>query len=290
MKKFSERMGISRPAKIEYRADLPARLRLPIYKILRDSVGSTVLIDRVNHLFDRFGVTPLPLFKGTVHLEKDEDNHDAIILKRFILGCDWSQIFDLIEDVFAQLDFYEEENRHPDEELRAYPLQRTINDYFNQAGIGWKMEAGKITIRGDEGFESGVKGAARALEESARPTTAAHLHAALSALSQRPMADLPGAMYHATGCLESLARDLSGLPKNTLGNILKKRPDLLPPPLDTALSQIWGFSSNRARHVREGGDPERAETILVIGLVAAIVPYLLEKAGKAADQPEKEGA
>ena len=61
-----------------------------------------------------------------------------------------------------------------------------------------------------------------------------------------------------------MARDLTGDPKATLGEILKRHPGLLPRPLDTALSQVWGYASNEARHV-------------LVGLSATISTYLLRK-------------
>jgi hypothetical protein len=57
------------------------------------------------------------------------------------------------------------------------------------------------------------------------------------------------------GPLEDLARDVTGDPKATLGEVLKRNPSLLPKPLDTALSQVWGCASNEARHVEEGREP-----------------------------------
>jgi hypothetical protein len=156
-------------------------------------------------------------------------------------------------------------------------LQQAINDYFSHAGIGWRMVDGQIVVRGNEGFESVVKEAATALEESRRPTAAKHLHEALRALSRRPDANLPGAIYHAMGSLECVARDLSGDPKATLGEILKQHPGLLPKPLGTALSQVWGYASNEARHVQEGRYPSREEAELVVGLAAAVATYLIRK-------------
>jgi hypothetical protein len=156
-------------------------------------------------------------------------------------------------------------------------LQHAINDYFSHAGIGWKMVDGQIVIRGNEAFESDVAEAATSLGESKRPTAAKHLHEALAALSRRPDANLAGAIYHAMGSLECVARDLSNNPKAALGEILKKNPDLLPKPLDTALSQIWGYASNEARHVQEGRDPRREEAELVVGLASAVTTYLIRK-------------
>lgn len=96
------------------------------------------------------------------------------------------------------------------------------------------------------------------------------LNEALTALSRRPDANLPGAIYHAMGSLECVARDLTGDSRATLGVILKQHPELLPKPLDAALSQIWGYASNEARHVQEGRDPNREEAELLVGLAAAV--------------------
>ena len=77
--------------------------------------------------------------------------------------------------------------------------------------------------------------------------------------------------------MECLARDLAGTPKDTLGENLKRRPNLMPKPLDTALSQIWDYASNEARHVVEGRNLERNDAALVVGLVSAIVTYFSAK-------------
>ncbi len=122
-----------------------------------------------------------------------------------------------------------------------------------------------------------VKQATGALEATERPTAAKHLHEALQDLSRRPEADFPGAVYHAMGCLECVARDFTGDSKATLGEVLKRYPGLLPKPLDTALSQIWGYASNEARHVQEGRETSREEAELLVGLAAALSAYLTRK-------------
>ena len=111
------------------------------------------------------------------------------------------------------------------------------------------------------------------------PATASmrSLREALNDLSRRPEAHLPGAAYHAMGSLECVARDLAGDPKATLGEILKRHPGLLPKPLDTALAQVWGYSSEVARHVREGQEISRDEAALPVGLSATVSTYLLRK-------------
>ena len=127
-----------------------------------------------------------------------------------------------------------------------------MNTFFVEEGIGWQLVNGQIMTRGTEAFESVVKDVGKALKKSGRPTAASHIHEALQDLSRRPKADLTGSIYHAMGALEAVARDLSGEPKATLGEVLKRNPGLLPKPLDTALAQVWGYASNEARHVEEG--------------------------------------
>ena len=92
-----------------------------------------------------------------------------------------------------------------------------------------------------------------------------------------PNADLAGAIYHAMGALEAVARDLTGDHRATLGQIVNRNAQLLPRPLDTALSQVWGYASNEARHVQEGREPRREEAELIVGLAAAVTTYLTRR-------------
>jgi len=78
------------------------------------------------------------------------------------------------------------------------------------------------------------------------------------------------------GALEAVARDLTGDSKATLGEALKRYPELLPKPLDQSLAQIWGYASNVVRHVEEGREPTREEAELVVGLSDRVV-FLSDK-------------
>jgi hypothetical protein len=76
--------------------------------------------------------------------------------------------------------------------------------------------------------------------------------------------------------LECVAREISGDTKSTLGEIIKRNKDLIPSPLDTAISKVWGFSSENARHVREGNIPNYAEAELVVGICSSVCTYLVK--------------
>jgi AbiJ N-terminal domain 4 len=190
-----------------------------------------------------------------------------------IYGCEWFRVYDIIEVLYGQI----AENDESRSEQNAAAFAEAVNAFFLEEGIGWQLAEGQIVTRGTEAFETVVKDSTAALESSGRPTAAKHLQEALQDLSRRPQPDLPGAIYHAMGALECVARDLSGDPKATLGEILKRYPGLLPKPLDAALSQVWGYASNEARHVEEGREPSRDEAELLVGLSAAVAGYLTRK-------------
>jgi hypothetical protein len=52
---------------------------------------------------------------------------------------------------------------------------------------------------------------------------------------------------------------------------------LLPKPLVEALSKVWGYASNEARHVLEGREISREEAELLVGLSAIVSTYLMRK-------------
>ncbi len=200
MERFSVREGLIVPSPIKYRAELPGEIRLAIYGILRDAVGTRNLMERAEHLFNRFGLTPLPLQSGPLDFGKEDDSPESQQSKRFMLGSAWFQIFDLAEDIFAGLVFFEEElDLDPESPPRAYPMQKLINDLFLQAGVGWKMEAGRFVARSEEATELSLRDALQELETDGRNVAHERIHAAVRALSLRPKPDAPSAITNAIG-------------------------------------------------------------------------------------------
>jgi hypothetical protein len=272
--KFSERHNLEQPVDIKYRDELPARLQEVLVDILVKFVGAKVVMDTARVLFDPFGIASFPRrFPGVGMSVHDIAHREVEVLKA---DAEWHQLYDLAEKIFENLDFYEEENRHPgsDEELRAYPLQQQVTKFFEHAGIGWKMHGGQIMSRSDAAFEASIDDAQRLLEATGRQTAASELREAISALSRRPAPNLSGAVFHAMAAMEAFARDVTGLPKATPGEIVKKRPTLFPKPLDQVLVGLWGYSSNNARHASEGKGPSRREAELVVRLAAALIVYV----------------
>jgi hypothetical protein len=262
---FSKRHGFSSTKDITIREDAPANLR-------------SFVLQTASHL----GWSPAQLLRLVCQVLRvppsDGMRNLSCIwpeVKGLVEECPWFKVYDIIEASHAS--FAQSDEHTFGETDNAVFFANEINEFFVDEGIGWQLVGGQIMMRGTEAFEAVVTAAIPALEASELPTAARHLQAALQDLSRRPEADLPGAAYHAMGSLECVARDLTGDPKATLGAILKGHPGLLPKPLDTALSQVWGYASNEARHVSEGREIGREEAELLVGLSAIVSTYLLRK-------------
>ncbi len=183
-----------------------------------------------------------------------------------ISGAPWYRVYDFVEALYHELAKLDGE--------KAARWEALLNEYFLEAGVGWKIVDGLLESRGPEAFEAAVGAAREALTAGALPTAGQEIHEALRDLSRRPAPDVTGAIQHAMAALECTAREAVGDPRATLGEILKRNPDLLPKPLDDGISKLWGYASETGRHLREGRLPSRAEAELLVGVAASSCTYL----------------
>jgi hypothetical protein len=277
---FSERQGFIRPKTITIRDGLPVELRIPIYDIMRNYLPARFLSERVQALLNPYGIESVPRYTGPLAISKDEDDSNLINFKRALLGCEWFQVYDLLEDAFAQLEFHEEELASRDDRPRALPLQSDLNDYFIHAGIGWQMTEGKIITRQDEPAENAIRTAITELNEGGRPTAALHIGRAIRALSERPRPNTTGAVSHATNSIECVLNNITG-ESLTLGKYLDRHPKLFHPALKKALEGVYGFASDAgARHGKEGVEPDDGDAQFVVTTCAAACTLLNQRPPK----------
>ena len=83
---------------------------------------------------------------------------------------------------------------------------------------------------------------------------------------------MTGAIQHAIAALECTARDVTGEPNLTLGRLVPRLG--LAPPLDSAVEKLWGYASDRARHIREGQAVTTEEAELVVSVACAVCSFL----------------
>ena len=258
----------------------------------------------------RAGLNPDELLTQAIYQEPEErpwvpptlataatGGSQAVALERVIERWERFRVYDFVEVIYTKLRNraevasrqaeqeslqqasinFEEEFGYPPPDGREADFERELNEYFVHAGVGWQLVDGQIQMRGPEAFEAVVHTAIEELQSSERLTARGEIHEALRDLSRRPDPDITGAIQHAMAALECVARDVAGEPKATLGEILKRNPDLIQEPLRTSVEKAWGYASEMGRHVREGRKPEREEAELVVGLAATVATYLSRK-------------
>lgn len=185
-------------------------------------------------------------------------------VRRYLDNTEWYKVYDVIEAIA--------EDAHDSEKLES-----ELNIYLIEQGIGWKLVNGNLEARNPEVLEQTIQSATIALQEAGSQTARDELHEALVDLSRRPEADITGSIQHAMAALECVVRDVANDHKATLGELLKRYPDMIPAPLNQSIEKLWGFASEYGRHIREGRNPEFSEAQLVVGVCAAAVTYLIGK-------------
>lgn len=190
-------------------------------------------------------------------------------LEGLVYHCEWFRVYDIVEAIIKSSEYVTPHRKND--------FEREINDCLRDKGIGWQLKEGLVQARGEESYEQLVAEATDTLKAAKMPTAQSELSEALKDLSRRPTPDLSGAVHHAMAALECVAREVTGLQKATLGQIISGAKNPLPKPLDEAMEKVWGYASEHARHGRENRSISRAEAQLVVGLSSSIIVYLLHK-------------
>jgi hypothetical protein len=234
---------------------------------------------------DKCGLKPYPLRDivcGVLRKRPDPGNWSEYPnvwgeVEWHVYNCDWYRVYDIVEAIRADL-AGDNKRLSSEDALKIAVFDQEINTSLREMGIGWQLKDGFIQARGDETFEAVVRQAKDTLKANNKEMAHNELHEALKDISRRPLPDVTGAIQHSMAALECVAKDVTGDTKATLGQILNKSGAIVPKPLDQAVDKIWGFASDKARHVREGQTLAREEAHLVVGLAAALANYLVQKA------------
>ncbi len=259
--RFSTRQGYRPPAApVTIREDAPPNLRGAILVLAEEagmcpsemrSVICRVVL--VNPDLDNWSEYP------NIRYEVDGLMRDA----------PWYKVYDIVEALFAWL-----RRGHPGATATATFAQR-LNDFLVENGIGWELRDGQVVHRGSEVFAKSTHDTPRILEASGFQLAANEMREALSDISRRPEPDITGAIQHAMAALETTAREVTGQRNPTLGRLV---PMLnLPPPLDQAVHKLWGYASNRGRHVREDQTFDAQEAELIVAVSGSLCAFLAQR-------------
>ena len=261
MERFSARQGYQPPpADITIREDAPSDLR-----------GAILM------LAETAGMTPSDMRRvicGVLLVPPDPNNWSErpnIWNEVFWLinSAPWYRVYDIAEALYAKLSPFLSETP-PGAEFR-----RHLNDFFVEKGIGWELRDGQIIHRGSEAFAKITQEAPRVLDAAGFRRAANEVREALRDISRRPEADVTGAIQHAIAALEATAREVAGEPNPTLGKLVPKLN--LPAPLDQAVHKLWGYASDRGRHIRENQSIDLTEAELIVGVAGSLCAFLTQR-------------
>lgn len=261
-RRFSERHGFARVAGgITIVEDAPAEVRDAVLNIaegelgVRPSILRGVLCRVLRKMPDSYNWSDYPNVWGEC--------------QTLITAAPWYRVYEFIESLYQEL-------ANSSDSGQALRWADLINQYFLEAGVGWRLVDGELERREGEAFAAAVDRARDVLGGTGMHTARNELQEALRDISRKPQPDLTGAIQHSIAALECTARTATGDENATLGDILRRNPDIVPRPLDAALEKIWGYSSEFARHLREGRQIAQSEAVLVVTVSAAICTYLAE--------------
>lgn len=258
MTKFSERYGYYDEVPITIREEAPQGLRDIIWSLTRSSNQS--VIGLASFILEKFPWYP---YSQTEPLAREA--------ARILNTCDWFEVYDLAEQLYTYFLSNIQSSNY------ANKFEEGLNSYFHKKGIGWEMIKGKIEIRGQEVYANTTKNALSASENAYILTANNELREAWCDLSRRPVPDITGVIQHAGAALECVARHISKEPKKTLGDILKRNPNILPTQWRKIAELLWGYVSENGRHLKEGHDLSREEAMLALGIVSSFITYFSEE-------------
>ncbi len=255
---FSDRYGYHADdvaVEITVREDAPDELRSAIPQIARQYEMSFTTMREV--ICQILLVQPDPYNWSEIPNVRDE-------VSNLIGTCSWFKVYDIAEALYDKI----------------YPRHKKkfsdrLNQFLRTHGIGWEMLEGQIMYRGSDVFTDSTQRAVTVLRQSNRPRAASEIQEALRDISRRPVADVTGAIQHAMAATEATARDVTGQPNYTLGQLVPMLD--LPKPLDSAVEKLWGYASDRARHVREGADIDTTEAELLVSVASAVCTFLASR-------------
>lgn len=254
---FSDRYGF-RPAEpeITIREDAPDDLRFAVAQIaVNAGMGPSRIRD----------VICTVLFVAPDRNNWSEYPNIWDEVRGLLEDCEWFKVYDIAERLYRSL-HYQQADQFRDE----------LNRFFREKGIGWELKDNEgIVFRGSAPFAAATINAVEALTATGRTNAASEIREALRDISRRPAPDRTGAIQHSIAALESVARDIANEPGLTLGRLVPRLD--LPRPLDEAVEKLWGFASDRARHIREGQQLGDDEAELVVSVACAVSIFLVHR-------------
>lgn len=265
---FSERAGITTSPNFlleDVSPELRTRIWNFYYKKVFDAyrcdyVSRCVIKDFYDNLWGDFFNIPL---NKRPRLYADLINY----LHNHFFNCPWHNLFNFIEFSLEQ----------SFRGLKNSDLQQEINRSFEKENSGYRVVNGLITEITNENEIAEINEALNSQHNEVKK----HLEQALSLLSDRENPDFRNSIKESISAVESLAKKVTGDPKATLGEALKKLKENKPlhPAFEQALQKLYGWTSDGdgIRHaLSDATSVTSADARFMLIVCSAFVNYLTD--------------
>lgn len=232
--KFSERIGITSAETVLQVQGMNDALRNSLWNVL-----DLFIWNRNNFLYREYGDGEIENFSRKLwfhHFKKPMDSRpdwpngilDAI--RRHYFEAPWHEVYDFLEYVLRN-----EEN---------IQLTETTNHILARELSGYRFIASAFVPVTDE-LE--VEAVQKALSEGPFNGVHGHLKKALEHLSRRESPDYRNSIKESISAVESMARELTGNPKASLGDalVMLEKNGKLHPALKKGFSALYGYTSDQ---------------------------------------------
>lgn len=186
-------------------------------------------------------------------------------IRSFFFGCEWYEVYDFLEFVL-RLEKSEE-------------MLGTLNIILERELAGYRYVSSAFVAVTDK---QEIESIEQALDSGPFAGVAAHLQSAIDHLSRKQDPDYRNSIKESISAVESLAKELTGNPKASLGDalcILEKK-GKVHPALKKALSSLYGYTSdeNGIRHAMlEEPTLSAADAKFLLVACSAFMNYLKAK-------------
>lgn len=274
MTKFSHRYGYVPIEKAIRREEVDRDLRIALWNVLaikmwnkwsdydfdfapnEETKRIINIIRRAWFYYFNYDMDSLPEFNSTPSYDNARSK-----FKRYFFDCNWYEVFDFLEFLLQDSETFLDNDS-----------VMFLNHAFKRANAAYQV-IGKTVVEITDANE--IKTINEALNDKSSPVRT-HIQAALAMLSDRREPNYRNSIKESISAVEAACRLVTGMKKATLGEALKKIPDLHPAMMK-GFSALYGFTSEASgvRHsLLEESNLTYADAKFMLSACSSFVSYL----------------
>ena len=272
MATFSQRYGYSHLESAFQRESIDSALRTKLWNVLKVTIWDAYdsgnrsyhdVTKRIDYLIRRLwfhyfnrDLDSLPDFYEPYGKKGAYD-----VLKDYFSGCQWHEVYDLLETIAN------DQSKLISEETRKW-----INNTLEEHNAAYRFVGNEIAEITDKNEIQAIEAALVTADSPVRT----HLDSALRMLSDREAPDYRNSVKESISAVEAACRLVTGNSSATLGDALKRVPNLHPAML-RAFGQLYGYTSDASgiRHsLTEEATISYADAKFMLVTCSAFVSYL----------------